>query len=370
MRAVTVGTDNMSKKTIFIILGGVAILTGISILALLWGARNTNTVTVDRTVEEQIQDQSKDLTRLILTDEGAIYFNTANKKFFRIQDGKQEELYDPGFEPLAIKYSTDRKRVLLIGSMDDLGKPIELVNLESKEKVTLAYQVWDAEFSPASNSLVLYYVDHEKAEAGLYLSDLGFKQKRKLVSLDYGPDRSYLIRWPTQETIWIMPVTAHVEPVTIQKVSFKDGGAVGVSTQRFGDFIVSPDGKTVASTIMSEREAELVPLYQNLFILKDEKTWTDTRITTTLTQAVWGEQGILYVIGDKGNDKNKLYRIDTNTGSSELVAADIPADLAVTDMVYRAGEKKIYLINDGQAIIIDLSKEKETEENTTDDLRS
>jgi hypothetical protein len=286
-----------------------------------------------------------------------IYFDLKNKQFVSIENGTGIPLYQVKYEPLFLSYSPDRSKALLIGDVNDVFRPIEFVDLEKKSKITLSPNIINAVFSPDGQGVLFHYVDHDKTQSTVYVSDFTFRGGRKVLDLSYSEDATYVLRFSGPETFWVMRATSDFGLESLRQYNL-DGKAIQTTREDFfEDFVPAPDGKSLAAVISGDHYNEDLEtdVFKNetsakVSLFRDSLGWTNYELDSASNQMIWDSNGkYLYVIGKRVNEAGSaLYRINATDG--KLVRLDTPIDQNpdIYELSISKDNKTLYVVSKGQ----------------------
>ena len=351
----------MNKKVLII---GISVLLLISIGALFFVNKSKKVGESIPSTEALLVDNQ--IRGLVPTSQSIVYFNKEKKTFFELKDGKAIEQFNIDYEPITIIYSPDRTKALLFGDVEEIGRPIDLINFETVEKKTLANGVISAAFSPDSQNLVLFFKDYINETAGLYRTDLSLQNKAKIKDLVYSEGLNYLLSWPEQEYVWTLMAFPEIVDVKLSKVKVLDGSTITIGDDKFADFKVAPNGLDVVGMVMTNpaemnfsglrTETEYTSFNDKLLVNTPGNGWIDTGLMSNIFQVAWTNENKLLTVANLEGQPAQLYSVNPEDGKYEEWDIEIPQDVYITEMVLVEFENKLYILNDKEPLIIDLSK--------------
>jgi hypothetical protein len=352
----------MNKKILAIFVLLALLLIGVLIfISVKKGSDNQDLTTVPNAVEI-ITKESNTVIGLApdqssTDNEGLVYFDLKNKQFVRIENGTGVPLYQVKYEPLYMSYSPDRSKVLLTGDVNDVFRPIDFIDLDNKSKLTLSPNIINAVFVPDGKGVLFHYVDHDKQQSTVYVSDFTFKGGRKVLDLSYSEDATYILRFSGASTFWVMRATSDLGLENLRQYDL-DGKAIQTTREDyFEDFLPSPEGQSLAAVIAGDhyskdmdQTAKEDGRSSTLSLFRNSLGWNNYDLRSASNQMVWAHTGkFLYVIGKGPNETNNaLYRINTVDGKLVRLDTAIDHNFDIYELSISTDNKTLYVVSNGQ----------------------
>ncbi len=304
---------------------------------------------------------------LIESSRGEIYyFNRSDLSFYKKTQDETVMLVTLGYEPFTMVYSPDRSKVVILGSAEEQGRAIDLVNLSTKSITTLDLRIINAVFSEDNSKLAYHFYDPKNLVSSIYVEDIldnGVSGPQLVANLDYAENLFYIIRWKDKDNVLVLPMQSDDYLVNILELNLNTNKSKIVLEGSMLDFLVDPQTKNliVLNTNDSSNEHGTNGTYSiNIFQPANKKTTSTGIDVYSLTQMSFSaaESGF-YVAGSSGGNFG-LYFVDKN--GTPILISDLLEELSdsIIEVFYSAFEKKVYIVTE-QGILevnIDISTTK------------
>jgi len=300
-----------------------------------------------------------------VSDKFLYYFSDLDNSFYRTTQNENQKVISITYTPAEVSFSANNTKALIIGSLQDLSRPIDLVDLNKLQLFTLDPRILNASLSPDGQNIAYHYFDEQAAVNELRYSDLQHSKIKTLQDIGMSDTSEYFelysLEFISNTEVVTFPVFRDISDVDLTLFNTSGNSSSVLTTAPIIDLIASPHGQKVALVLAgnvgsADLESSLEKINEGIIWFMDMSgNKTPTNIKASANHIAWSTNSDkLYVIVKYPSDENALLEVYPD-GRTNTIANDLQIGGIVTQISVTKDDKNLIIVTDGNVSNINLN---------------